>query len=62
MVYPEQVVQSELMWEYGYTEQQAQSIINSYKSQGKYTELCDLIQYRMSLQNSKGVLCQRIQG
>lgn len=62
MIYPERIVQNELMWEYGYTAQQAQSVIDIYKSQDKYTELCNLIQYRMSLQSSKDVLCQRIQG
>lgn len=59
MYYPEEVVKKELMWEYDYTEQKAQSVIESYKSQGKYNDLCDLIKLRQSLQFSKETLSQR---
>ena len=62
MIYPEEVVKRELMWEYDYTEQQASSMIESYKAQNKYTELCDLIKYRMSVQFANESLCHRIQG
>lgn len=62
MLYPEEVITSELMWEYDYTEQQAKTLIESYKSQGKYNDLCDLINYRMSLKSSKDNLLHRYQG
>ncbi len=49
MIFTEDVVIKELIWEYDYTKSQAESIVSHYKSLGKYPELCELIQYRLSL-------------
>ena len=49
MIFKEEVVINELIWEYDYTKSQAESIVSRYKTLGKYPELCDLIQYRSSL-------------
>lgn len=46
-MYPEKVVIDELMWEYDYTESQAQSIVNKYKQSNAYPDLCELIQHRL---------------
>lgn len=62
MLYPEIVIQKELMWEYNYTNSQAKSIVKNYKLQNRYSELCDLITYKMSLANSKDNLLIRYQG
>ena len=56
MVFTEKVITNELMWEYSYTEEQAQTIIESYKSSNKFTDLCELIQYKMDIKNSEEVL------
>ena len=62
MLYPESIIQKELMWQYDYTYNQAASIIKNYKSQNKYSELCDLITYKMSLADAKDNLLYRYQG
>ena len=46
-MYPEETIINELIWEYDYTETQAQSIVNKYKQSNKYPELCELIQHRV---------------
>lgn len=53
MVYPENIVIKELMWEYDYTEKQAESIVHRYKQNNSYIRLCELIQCRLSLRNQK---------
>lgn len=57
MIYPEEIVIQELMWEYDYTLTQAQSIVNLYKSKDEYSELCELIQHRLSIKLSREELC-----
>ena len=56
MIFTEKVIKNELMWEYSYTEEQAQAIIESYKSSNKFADLCELIQYRMDVKNFEEVL------
>lgn len=48
MLYPEEVVLKELMWEYDYTQEQAESILLAYKRNGEYCRLCQLIEHRMN--------------
>lgn len=62
MLYPDEVIQKELMWRYGYTDSQAKSIIDNYKSQDKFLELCDLITYRMEIENARDNILIRYQG
>lgn len=62
MLYPESIMMYELMWRYKYKEEQARSIIENYKSQNKYSELCDLITYRMNIADAKENLLIRYQG
>ena len=50
MIYPENIVINELVWEYDYTKRQSEAIVDYYKKRGKYQELCELIQYRLSIQ------------
>lgn len=52
-MYPEETIINELMWEYDYTETQAQSIVDKYKQSNKYPELCELIQHRVSVRLSE---------
>lgn len=49
MLYPEEVVLKELMWEYDYTQEQAESILMAYKRSGKYCKLCLLIEQRANI-------------
>lgn len=53
IMYSEKVIIDELMWEYDYTETQAQSIIDKYKQSNKYPDLCELIQHRLSMRLSE---------
>lgn len=46
MIYPESIVLNELMWEYDYTEKQAQALIDRYKLNNDYELLCDLIEHK----------------
>lgn len=52
-MYSEETIINELMWEYDYTESQAQSIIDKYKQSNKYLDLCELIQHRVSTRLSE---------
>ena len=36
----------EMMWEYDFTEKQAEKVVNRYIREGKFKELCDLLAYR----------------
>lgn len=56
MLFTEKVIINELMWEYSYTKEQAQTILESYKSNNKFTDLCELIQYKMDVKNFEEVL------
>ena len=47
-MYSERTIINELMWEYDYTESQAQSIVDKYKQSNKYPDLCELIRHRVS--------------
>lgn len=55
MNYPEAVVLKELMWEYDYTQEQAQSILNRYKQNGEYSKLCELIESRLNKEDLNNV-------
>lgn len=56
MIFSDEVILQELMWEYDYTQEQAQSILSSYKSQDKLSELYELIQHKLDLKNLDEVL------
>lgn len=62
MLYPESVMMYELMWRYKYKEEQARNVIEIYKSQNKYSELCDLITYKMDIADANENLLVRHQG
>lgn len=55
MIYPEEVVLKELMWEYDYSQEQAESILLAYKQNGKYYKLCQLIEHKASLEEVANV-------
>lgn len=57
MIFPERTIVNELIWEYDYSPSQAKSIVSHYKKLGKYSELCALIQQRLSIKLSKEDLC-----
>ena len=52
-MYSEETIINELIWEYDYTETQAQSVVNKYKQSNKYSELCELIQHRVFVRLSE---------
>lgn len=53
--YPEEILIGELMWEYDYTQEQAELIIDQYKSKDEYSELCELIQHRLSIKTRENL-------
>lgn len=53
MTFPENTIIKELIWEYDYTKSQAKAIVSYYKKANKYSDLCELIQYRLSIKLSE---------
>lgn len=49
MIYTEQILLNELQWEYNLSPDVAQGIIQSYKQEHKYEDLCQNIEHRDSI-------------
>lgn len=43
------VLVNEIMWEYDFTRAKAEEIVRSYEKQGKYDDLCELIEARQDI-------------
>lgn len=52
--FTKQALVEELMWEYGYTTEEAEKTVKDYQSKGLYDTLCCLITIRQSLAFKKG--------
>lgn len=49
LIYTEQILLNELQWEYNLSPDVAQGIIQSYKQEHKYEDLCQSIEHRDSI-------------
>lgn len=44
----EEIIMKELMWEYNLSKQRAQKVVEDYKKNNKYPELCEVIKFKKS--------------